>query len=115
MLDALFPRTKQRVLGLLFGEPDREFTTGELIRRAHAGSGAVQREIERLVASGLITATGVRTQKRIAANRASPLFGEISSIVQKTSGAPALVARAREAVSRHQVRRSLRLRREGNG
>ncbi len=47
--DALFPRTKQRVLALLFGQPERQFATSELIRLAVAGSGAVQREIERPV------------------------------------------------------------------
>jgi len=55
VLDALFPRTRQRVLGLLFGQPHRPFSMSELIRLAGAGSGAVQREVERLTDSGLAT------------------------------------------------------------
>jgi predicted nucleotidyltransferase len=86
MLDALFPRTKQRVLAMLFGQPDRAFGMMELIRLAEAGSGAVQREVERLVASGLVTSTTIGRQKRFTANRDSALFRELSSIVEKTGG-----------------------------
>ena len=49
-LDALFSTTQQRVLGLLFGQPNRAFGINELISLTGAGSGAVQREIEGLVA-----------------------------------------------------------------
>jgi hypothetical protein len=38
--DALFSRTQQRVLGLLFGQPDRSFYATELIGLAGGGSGA---------------------------------------------------------------------------
>lgn len=86
MIDALFPRTKQRVLALIFGQPDRSFTTMELIRLAKAGSGAVQRELDRLVASGLVSATIVERQKRFGANHAAPLFEELRGIVEKTIG-----------------------------
>lgn len=86
MIDALFPRTKQRVLALLFGQADRSFAMMELIRLAQAGSGAVQRELDRLVASGLVTVTVTDRQKRFAANRDSPVFEELQGIVEKTIG-----------------------------
>lgn len=86
MIDALFSRTKQRVLALIFGQPDRSFATMELIRLANAGSGAVQRELERLVSSGLVNVTVAERQKRFAANRDSPLFEELRGIVEKTIG-----------------------------
>ena len=54
LVDALFSTVQQRVLGLLFGQPDRSFYTGELIHLVDAGSGAVQREIARLEKTGLI-------------------------------------------------------------
>src|ERR1044071_1199225 len=47
--DALFSRTQQRVLSLLFGQPERAFATSELIALAGSGSGAVQRELQRLL------------------------------------------------------------------
>ncbi|MES2563755.1 MAG: transcriptional regulator, partial [Pseudomonadota bacterium] len=39
LADALFTTTQQRVLGLLFGQPDRSFYATELIALAAAGSG----------------------------------------------------------------------------
>jgi hypothetical protein len=41
----LFTKTQQRVLGVLFGDPDRSFYASELIRTAGTGSGAAQREL----------------------------------------------------------------------
>src|SRR5690348_6144266 len=54
---ALFSTTQQRLLGLLFGQPNRRFFANELIALTGSGSGAVQRELQRLTASGLVTST----------------------------------------------------------
>ena len=51
-----------------------------------AGRGAVQRELQRLAESGLVTITKVGTQKHYQANSESPLFDELCSIVRKTVG-----------------------------
>ncbi len=83
---ALFTRTQQRVLGLLFGQPDRTFLSAELIRLAGSGTGAVHRELTRLAASGLVTVTRVGNQKHYRANRESPVFEELSGLVRKTFG-----------------------------
>ena len=79
-------KTQQRVLGLLFGEPDRSFYASELIRMAGTGSGAAQRELVRLESSGLVVSRRVGHQKHYQANPASPLFPELRSIVLKTVG-----------------------------
>lgn len=84
LLDALFPRTRQRVLGLLFGQPQRSFSMSELIRLATAGSGAVQREVERLTYSGLAVIDG--EPRRIRADPSSALFNELTAIFEKTGG-----------------------------
>ena len=86
LADALFTRTPQRVLGLLFGAPDRSFYGSELIRTAGTGSGAAQGELARLEGSGLITSRRVGHQKHYQANTTSPLFTELRSIVLKTVG-----------------------------
>lgn len=86
MSDALFSNTQQRVLGLLFGQPDRSFYATELIRLAGGGSGAIQRELARLERSGLVTSVRRGSQKHFQANRASPLFEELSAIARKTFG-----------------------------
>jgi predicted nucleotidyltransferase len=86
LADALFSTTQQRVLGLLFGQPERSFYASELIALVGAGSGAVQRELARLEQSGLVTVRRLGTQKHFQANPDSPLFGELSSIARKTVG-----------------------------
>lgn len=45
-----------------------------------AGSGAVQRELQRLAESGLVTVTYIGNQKHYQANRASPIFEELRNI-----------------------------------
>ena len=86
LADALFSRTQQKVLALLFGQPDRSFYATELITMAGAGSGAVQRELAKLEQSGLVTSRRIGNQKHYQANRESPLFAELSGIVRKTVG-----------------------------
>ena len=45
LADALLTKTQQRILGALFGQPERSFYASELIRDAGTGSGAAQREL----------------------------------------------------------------------
>jgi predicted nucleotidyltransferase len=84
--DALFSTTQQRVLGLLFGQPERSFYATELIGLIGAGSGGVQRELARLEQSGLVTVHRLGTQKHFQANPGSPLFEELCGIARKTVG-----------------------------
>lgn len=86
LADALFTTTQQRVLAQLFGQPDRSFYATELIALTGGGSGAVQRELARLEASGLIVSERRGSQKHYQANPASPLFDELCSITSKTVG-----------------------------
>lgn len=82
--DALFGGTQQRVLGLLFGNPGRSYYARELIRLAAGGAGAVQRELERLSQSGLVTVWRVGNQKHYQANQSSPVFDDLCAIARKT-------------------------------
>lgn len=84
--DALFTKTQQRVLALLFGEPGRALGVGELIQATGAGSGAIQRELARLSGSGLLLVEQVGNQKRYRSNPASPIHDELVAIVRKTFG-----------------------------
>lgn len=86
LADALFTKTQQRVLGVLFGQPERSFYASELIRDAGTGSGAAQRELARLEHSGLIIARRIGNQKHYQANAESPLFSDLRNIVLKTVG-----------------------------
>jgi predicted nucleotidyltransferase len=86
LADALFSRVQQKVLGLLFGNPDRAYYTNEIIRLSQSGTGAVQRELAKLEAVGLVTMKQVGNQKLYQANRETYLFLELRSIVLKTFG-----------------------------
>jgi predicted nucleotidyltransferase len=83
---ALFGKTQRRVLGLLFGNPDRSYFLNEIVRLAESGIGAVHRELAVLEAAGLITTTRAGNQLHYQANRQSPIFDELRGIVVKTFG-----------------------------
>jgi predicted nucleotidyltransferase len=94
--DALFTKVQQRVLGILFGQPDRSFLSKEVITLANSGTGAVHRELMRLTASGLVTVSSAGWEKHYQANRQSPVFEELRGLVVKTFG---LVEAVREALT----------------
>ena len=93
---ALFTPVQQRVLGLLFGQPERRFQSGEIIRLAGSGTGAVHRQLQRLAAAGLVTAVRDGNQKHYQAQEDSPIFSELHGLVVKTVG---IVEPLREALA----------------
>lgn len=84
--DALFPLVRQRVLALLYGNPDRSFFANEIIALAQSGTGAVQRELAALSKAGLLSVTAQGNQRHYQANSAAPVFAELRGLVVKTSG-----------------------------
>lgn len=84
--DALFSSVQQRVLGILFGQPDRRFQGAELIRMAQSGTGAVHRQLTNLAASGLVKVIPIGNQKHYQANPDSPVFEELCGLIRKTVG-----------------------------
>jgi predicted nucleotidyltransferase len=86
LADALFTKTQRRVLGLLFGNPDRTYYANEITRFADVGIGVVHRELERLAAVGLVLVTRRGNQKHYQANRQAPIFSELRGIALKTFG-----------------------------
>ena len=86
MADALFPKVRQRVLAVLFGNPGRSFYANEVIALAQSGTGAVQRELAALLDAGLLLMTKRGNQKHFQANTAAPVFAELRGLVLKTMG-----------------------------
>jgi predicted nucleotidyltransferase len=86
LADALFSPVQQRVLGLLFGQPERRFQSAELIRLADSGTGAVHRQLSRLAEAGWVIVTRTGNQKHYQANRACPVFAELHGLIVKTVG-----------------------------
>lgn len=83
---ALFSPVQQRVLGLVYGQPQRRFQSAELIRLAGSGTGAAHRLLTRLADAGIVTVTRSGNQKHYQANRRSPIFTELHRLVLKTVG-----------------------------
>jgi len=86
LAEALFSTVQRRVLGHIFREPNRTFYKAEIVRDLRSGTGAVDRELERLERSGLVLVQHVGNQKHYRANQKSPIFHELHGIVQKTVG-----------------------------
>ncbi len=82
----LFAPVQQRLIGLLFGQADRRFQSSELIRMIGSGTGAVLRQLSRLVESRLVNLSTEGNRKFYQANPASPIFAELSGIAIKTTG-----------------------------
>jgi predicted nucleotidyltransferase len=86
-VDFLFTPTVQRVLGAVLTQPDQSFTLQELLRRAAAGRGSAQQQIDRLVEAGVLMDEPRRGRQRsIRANTEHFLYPELRSIALKTFG-----------------------------
>jgi len=86
-VDFLFTPTVQRVLGAALAQPDRSFTLQDLLRLADTGRGSAQQQIDRLVASGVLTEEPRRGRQRsIRANTEYFLYPELRNIALKTFG-----------------------------
>lgn len=98
--EALFTKTQRKLLGLLFGHPDRSYYANEIVRHANSGIGAVQRELERLTAAGLLAVEPVGNQRHYRANRESPIFAELRGITMKTFGVTDVLREALEPLAK---------------
>ncbi len=84
--DALFTKTQQRLFALLFGHVDKSFFLNEIVRFANVGKGSVIRELDKLVACGLVTLTRQGNQTHYQANSENAIFNELTAMVRKTFG-----------------------------
>lgn len=84
--EALFTTTQRRVLGLLYGNPQRSFYTNEIARHAGVGKGSLSRELERLQQAGILCMTRHGNQTHYQANPDCPIHSELLGIVRKTFG-----------------------------
>lgn len=84
--DALFTKTQQRVMSLLYGKPDQAFYTNQIVRLVGMGSGTVTRELTNLSQAGLLVARQEGNQLYYQANPQNPIYHELLGIVKKTFG-----------------------------
>ncbi|MEO8008462.1 MAG: nucleotidyltransferase domain-containing protein [Betaproteobacteria bacterium] len=84
--EALFGKTQQAVLALLFGQLDRSFYLRQISVIAGTGASQVQKELDNLTRAGLILREPRGNQVWFQANPRSPIFLELKSLVAKTFG-----------------------------
>lgn len=94
LADALFPKTRQRILGLLFSAPERELYLREIARLADVTVSAIQRELDQLSHAGILLETKRGNQRVFRANRDCPLYEELVGFAIKTYGIADLLREA---------------------
>ena len=88
---ALFTDSQSRIFPWLFGQPERAYHLNELRRLTGLGSASLQRELNRLVAAGLVDSEAVGNMRRFQSNPQSPIFAELLALTRKMLGTvPAL-------------------------
>ncbi|RLA07652.1 MAG: transcriptional regulator [Gammaproteobacteria bacterium] len=92
--NVLFTKTQQKVLGLLFGQPERSFYLNEIVSLSRMGKGTISRELERMVAAGIIFKQKIGNQNHYRANPKCPIYLELLGIVHKTFGVADVVKAA---------------------
>jgi predicted nucleotidyltransferase len=90
----LFPGYRRRVLGLLLLQPDESLHGREIARRTGLTQGTLTRELRLLADVGLLTQEKRGNLTLYRANRASPVFAELSGMLRKTSGLADVVVEA---------------------
>jgi len=96
--DALFTTTQQNVLGLLYAQPEKSFYTKEILRLTGMGVATIKRELDRMVAAGILSLTKIGNQHHYQANPDCPIYEELLSIVRKTFGIADVLRSALEPI-----------------
>lgn len=97
--DTLFTETQQKVLGLLYGHPDRSFYTKEILRLTGMGVATIKRELDRMLTAGILRMTRIGNQHHYQADPRCPIYGELLGIVKKTIGVTEVIRRALEPLA----------------
>lgn len=92
--DALFTTTQQKVLGLLYTQPEKRFYTKEIIRLTGMGVATIKRELDRMLAAGIICMTRIGNQHHYQANPDCPIYLELVGIVKKAFGVSGVISLA---------------------
>lgn len=96
---SLFSDSQARLFRWLFGQPKRSYHLSELRRLTELGSASLQRELNRLVDSGLVLSERVGNLRRFQANPDSPVYAELVALTRKTLGAVPLLREALQPIA----------------
>jgi DNA-binding transcriptional ArsR family regulator len=85
-LDALFPRTRQKVLAALYGDATRQWYLSDLARHLKVKPSSLQRELARLVEAGILRRKADRNRVYYSAETESPVFNDLRGLLLRTAG-----------------------------
>lgn len=105
LLPILRSEQQGRILALVLGEPELEFTLTELATRAQASHPSVHREVERAEAAGLVRSRRIGNVRLVQANTDSPYYTGLTDVLVKAFGVPLVLASALRGL--HGVDRAL--------
>ena len=97
--DALFTTTQQKVLSLLYAQPEKSFYVKEILRLTGMGVATIKRELDRMLGAGILRMTKIGNQHHYQANPECPVYHELSGIVKKTFGITDVIRSALSIVS----------------
>lgn len=84
----LFGTHRHRVLSLLLLRPREGFHVRRIARLTGVSAGSLHRELRQLAEAGLLRRSTSGNQVLYSANPDSPVYHELSSLLDKTAGAP---------------------------
>jgi predicted nucleotidyltransferase len=93
-LEVLFPTLRREVLFAMLLHPQKTWYLSQLSRHLHAAPSHLHRELAALVAAGILSRRVEGRQTYFAANPDCPLLPELTGLLRKTMGAPAVLAKA---------------------
>lgn len=99
LADALFGKAKQAALGVLFSNPERALHLREIARLGKVSATAMQREVDTLLAVGILLEERRGNQRLLRPNPDCPLFPELKGLAAKTFGVADRIKAALKPVS----------------
>ena len=87
----LFGTYRHRVLSLLFLRPGDSFHVRMIARLTGVPAGSLHRELRLLYDAGLLHGARIGNQVHYSANRDLSVFRELTSMLEKTAGAPPML------------------------
>src|SRR5207244_6675303 len=85
-LEALFPKTRERVLAATMTQPEKWWFLSELAEYLGTSPSSLQRELSALVDTGILEQRRDGNRAYFRAQRRSPIYRALRSIFEKTAG-----------------------------
>ena len=100
--EILFPNQyRRKVLALMLMNPQKWLHLRELARLTDASPGTLKKELDALVAVGLLRLQKVGNQTQFCANTEHPVYPELSGLIRKTTGLKDVLVTALQALTPH--------------